>query len=76
MEEKVLKILEEVNEDILSYSGPNMVEDGIISSFDLITIISELEDTLDIEIDAAYAVEDNFANKDRIIEMVRKIMEE
>lgn len=75
MEEKILEILKDVNEDILTYTGDNLVSDGIISSFDIISIISELEDALDIEVNAAYAVEENFANKDKIIETVKEILE-
>lgn len=76
MEEKILEILKDVNEDILTYTGTDMIGDGVISSFDVISIISELEDTLDIEISAAYAVEENFANKDSIIKTVKEIMGE
>ena len=43
MEERVLKILEEINEDIITYDGENMYDEGVISSIDVIEIISELE---------------------------------
>ena len=63
MEERVLKILEEINEDIITYDGDNMYDEGVISSIDVIEIISELENEFDIEIDAMYADEEYFANK-------------
>lgn len=74
MEEIVLKILEEVNDDILSYDGDNMYAEGVISSLDVIEIISELEDEFDIEIDAKYADEEYFANKESIIELVKSLV--
>lgn len=74
MEEKVLKILEEVNDDIISYEGDTMYTDGVISSLDVIEIISELEDEFDIEIDAKYADEEYFANKEAIIELVKLLL--
>ncbi len=61
MEERVLKILEEINEDIITYDGENMYDEGVISSIDVIEIISELENEFDIEIDAMYADEEYFA---------------
>ena len=63
MEERVLKILEEINEDIITYDGENMYDEGVISSIDVIEIISELENEFDIEIDAMYADGEYFANK-------------
>ena len=32
MEEKVLKILAETNEELLTYTGSNMLEDGLVNS--------------------------------------------
>lgn len=72
MEKKILDILASVNEDLLTYTGPNMVDDEIIDSFELISIIGQLEDEFDIEIDAADVTEENFGNKDRIIALIRE----
>ncbi len=74
MEEKILKILEEVNEELPEYTGNNMLKDGLVNSFELINIIGELEDAFDIEIDASYVVEKYFGNKDRIIELIRMLL--
>lgn len=70
MEEKLLKILADVNEDILAYNGENMLADGIIDSFTMVEIISEIEDEFDIEVDVEEVVAENFANKDIIIRFV------
>lgn len=76
MEEKVLEILEEYCEEALDYTGDNMMEEGVIDSFTVINIVSELEDSFDIEIDAKYVVAENFRNKEAIIELVRQLVEE
>ena len=75
MEEKVLEILEEYCEEALAYTGENMME-GVIDSFTVINIVSELEDIFDIEIDAKYVVAENFRNKEAIIELVRRLTKE
>ena len=74
MEEKILEILADVNEDLLTYTGPNMVNEDIIDSFELISIIGQLEDEFDIEINAGDVTEENFGNKDRIIATVKRIL--
>ncbi|MCM1174302.1 MAG: acyl carrier protein [Blautia sp.] len=76
MEEKVLEILEEYCEEALDYDGDSMMEDGVIDSFTVINVVSSLEDEFDIEIDAKYVIAENFRNKETIIELVRKLLEE
>ena len=76
MEERVLEILEEYCEEALTYTGDNMMEEGVIDSFTVINIVSELEDEFDIEVDAKYVVAENFKNKEAIIDLVRRLTEE
>lgn len=76
MEEKVLEILEEYCEEALDYTGENMMEEGVIDSFTVINIVSELEDVFDIEIDARYVVAENFKNKEAIMDLVKRLLEE
>ena len=74
MEEKILKIIEEVNPDVLSYTGDNMMEDGTIDSFEVIDIVAALEEEFGIEIDASLVVAENFANKETIIKMMQGLL--
>ena len=76
MEEKVLEILEEYCEEALDYTGENMMEEGVIDSFTVINIVSELEDVFDIEIDAKYVVAENFRNKEAIMDLVKRLLED
>lgn len=76
MEEKILEILEDVNEDILEYDGNDMYGEGVITSVEVLDIVSNVEDEFDIEIDAKYVVAENFANKEAIIALIKKIIEE
>ncbi len=74
MEEKVLKILEEINEDLLTYMGNNMLEDGLVNSLTFITMVSELEDAFEIEFDPTLLEEEYFGNKDRIIQTIKELL--
>lgn len=76
MEEKVLEILGENCEEALKYAGDSMMEDGVIDSFTVINVVSDLEDEFDIEIDAKYVIAENFKNKEAVIALVRKLLEE
>lgn len=73
MEKKILEILSNASEELLTYTGSNMVADDIIDSFGLISLISELEGAFGIEIDADYVTEENFGNKDRIVALIQRL---
>ena len=74
MKEKVYEILREIEEEIVQYNGDQMMEDGIVDSFITLEIIEALEDNFDIEIDAEYITKKNFANKDKIVELVEQVI--
>lgn len=74
MEEKILKVLEEINEDILSYEGNNLFDEGLLDSLQIVDLVVELEDVFDIDIDAKYVVEENFKTKKDIISFIRKMI--
>ncbi len=76
MEEKVLKILEDQCEEALDYNGDRMMEEGVIDSFTIVSIVSSLEEEFNIEIDARYVIAENFRNKEAIIALVRKTLAE
>lgn len=76
MEERILKILEEQCEEALDYDGDSMMEDGVIDSFTVIGVVSNLEEEFDVEIDASYVIAENFRNKDAIIALVKKVLAE
>lgn len=74
MTERILQILRDVNEEIISYDGTNMMGDGLVDSFELIDIVSQLEEEFDIEIDGQYVTVEYFANKDTIIALIKKLL--
>ena len=50
MKEKVLEILAEVNEEILDYDGDNLIESGLLDSFQIVDLVGMFEEEFDIEI--------------------------
>jgi acyl carrier protein len=76
MEERVLKILGELNEEIPVYDGDNLFDAGLLDSLQAVDLVGELEDEFDIEIDAKYVVEENFKTKEAIIALVKRVLGE
>ncbi len=76
MREQVLKVLETVNKEILTYDGQDMIGDGVIDSFQIIDIVEALEEKIQIEIDAVHIIAENFANKDSILSLMERLVRE
>jgi len=75
VEEKILNILRETNDELLTYDGDNMLRDGIVNSFTFIALVSSIEDEFDLEIDDSLLNSKYFGNKDRVIKTVMVLME-
>lgn len=73
MEERVIKILMQNNSEILQYQGQNMIEDGIIDSFDIINIVADLENEFGIEIMPENVNGKNFVTKEAVIKLIQQI---
>lgn len=75
MEERIRKVLNEINDEICSYQGEQLLEDKIIDSFDIMEIITGLEAEFGIEIDAANVIAENFVNVQSIINMMKRCLD-
>lgn len=76
MEEKILSILKELRPEFDFKESDNFVEDGYLDSFDIVTLVSELETEFDIVIDGLDVLPENFETVKDICNMVNKSREE
>lgn len=76
MEEKVLSILKEIRPEFDFEESDNFVEDGYLDSFDIVTLVSELETAFDVVIDGLDVLPENFETVGDICNMVNKSREE
>ena len=53
-----------------------MVDDKILDSFDLVTIVTEMGEEFDVEITAKDFVAENFNSVDSLAAMIARLMEE
>ena len=74
--ESILQILEELHADIDFEKEEQLVDDKILDSFDMVTLVSELGEEFDIEITAKEFVAENFNSVDRLTKMVLCLLED
>ena len=70
MREQVLEVLKGVRGDVDFEKETKLVDDGILDSFDIISIVSDLNDRFDVEITADELEPENFNTLDAIVALV------
>ena len=73
--EELLDILNEIDDSIDYENEKALIDDHLLDSFSIITLVSELEDHFDIEIDAAEMTPENFNPAEALWAMVQRIQE-
>jgi acyl carrier protein len=70
--EKIDDILSTIRPEFDFHSSQDYIEDGLLDSFDLITLVSELDNAFNISIDGMDIIPENFKNMNTIAELVKK----
>ncbi len=73
MREKVLSVLKNVRSDIDYENETEMIDGGILDSFDIIAIVGELNDVFDIDISVDDLEPENFNTLDAIVALVESL---
>lgn len=72
MKNRILEMLSEIKPEQNFAESNNYVEDGILDSFDIIELITMLEDEFDISIDGMDILPEFFSNVEQIEKLVKK----
>ena len=81
--EELLEILEEINPDVDYETGrvgfetcTTLIDDHILDSFAILSLVSELEDAFDVQVSPGDMVAENFNSAEAIWKMVQRLEEE
>ena len=72
----MIELLEDVKEDVDYASCTTLIDDHVLDSFDILSIISTLNDAYDISIPAAEIVPENFNSAASLLAMVERLIDE
>lgn len=70
--EKIFDILKEIRPEFDFHDSENYIEDGMLDSFDLVTLVTALEENYSIKIDGLDIVPENFVNVNTISDLIKK----
>lgn len=73
--ETLLEILNDIDDTVDWENETALIDDRILDSFGVISLISELEDQFEVEIDASEIVSENFNSADAMWKMIQRLQE-
>lgn len=73
---ELLEILNDIDDTIDYETETGLIDDHLLDSFAIISLVSELEDAFDISIDAAEMTPENFNSAANLWKMVERLQEE
>lgn len=73
MKERIIKILTELRPEFdFTDESLNYIEEGMLDSFDVVSLVDALDTEFDIVIDGIDIVPENFSTLDSIMSLLRK----
>ena len=73
MKDKIIKILTELRPEFdFTQEGVNFIEEGMLDSFDMVNLVSELDATYGISIDGVDILPENFSTVEAIVALLVK----
>lgn len=70
--EDLLEILNELHPDVDFTKEEALVDDRILDSFDIVTLVAEIGDAFDVQISAVDMVPENFNSAEAIYELIKR----
>ena len=74
--EQLLEILKQMHPDVDFESEEDLIGDGVLDSLDIVTLITEINDTFDVSIPAEEVVPENFCSMEAIWALIQRLDEE
>lgn len=68
--EELIKLLNELHDDVDFEAEEALVDDGIIDSLDIVTLVTEINDRFDVSIPPEEIIPDNFNSAKALWELI------
>ena len=73
--ERLIELLTEIKEDIDYERETSLIDDELLDSFDILQIISAIDEEFEVAIPAAMIVPDNFNSAEALWNMVQELQD-
>ena len=74
--EELLEILQELHPEVNLEEEEHLIDDKILDSFDIVSIISEIADQFDVTISAEHILPENFNSAKALYALIQQLEDE
>lgn len=74
--EELLEVLKGIKPEIDFENEENLIEDELLDSFDIISIVAAIDDEFDVKITEKDIVPENFNSAEALYELIQRLEEE
>ena len=74
--EKLIEILEEIEDGVDYENCTTLIDDGILDSLAIISLVAEIEEEFDVQIPTVEIIPDNFNSAKSLWELIERLKEE
>ncbi len=71
--DKIIEIIQDLNEDFDPDEGLDIIEDGVLDSFDIVNFIMEAHDAFGVKIGVEEIIPENFGSIDSIQKLIERL---
>ena len=71
--EELLEILEELHDDVDYDTCTTLIDDKILDSFDIVTIVAEVNNVFDVQIPAEALIPENFNSAQALYALIERL---
>lgn len=71
--EKIMEILKGIRPDVDFANEKKLIDDGVLDSFDIISIVSEFDEAFDVEIDVEELEPENFNTVEAMRQLIDRL---
>ena len=71
--DELMRILSELNPDVDFETEDALIDGGILDSFDIVTLVAEIDDAFGIEIPAEALIPENFNSAKAIFALIQQL---
>ncbi len=74
--DKLIEILSDLHPDVDFETEDGLVDNGVLDSLDIVTLITEINDKFDVSIPAEEIIPENFNSAEALFALIEKLDEE
>ena len=74
--EELLEILNDIQPGVDFENEKHLIDDHLLDSLSIISLVAELEDTFDVTIPAVEIIPDDFNSAEAMLEMLQRLRED